>query len=614
MPDSREYITRYVKYFNLKAPSSFAQAMILFFIGAISGIVSGIIIHPDIFGDFADIAVSGMSTGIFVISIPALLTVVLIKTVKRKMQLKHAMLSTLMIALPYAILLMIDSVVFQKTMNTVIAYLFLILINAGIYGYWFIVGKFVIGRRNVVIFFAAVQPLLNVLFYIPMESYILNTTLPLGLTLIKLFAGMSVFLATGYAFLFIIDRPVKRTLETSGINLLSAMVGQWLFNLTNDVKVIGYGAGIKRNLNMELLMLRGKKGYKGIFVNPDIHFGPFQGVGGSVAPLQIGDMLIRKYNSAPFVLHGPLDIQDNPIITSQVYAVTKKAESTIGETKKNDFERAYGTLGVGEDDRCRAINLRVGNAGLLLLTKAPYVTEDMTREVGMVLRSTASEFGLKNSILIDAHNSRFESANAEELKGIQKGSSYIAHYQKAIELSAVKGDEKRVSFGASYSRLAVPLSNPKDIGEGYTSVCIFKFGSRKFCVFYFDANNMLPEFRNALLEHVKGKYGMDAEVCTTDTHSINTLSRSASTSLGRYTKAEKAMPIIDTMIKKALKDMEPVSYAYKKADIVNFPVWGGMADKLIESTNKEVRRMLKYVAPLLVVFAFIAAAWAIYVV
>jgi putative membrane protein len=612
MADSREYITRYVKYFNLKAPSSFAQTMILFLIGAIAGIISSIEIHGGVV-DLAGISVSGMSTGIFVISIPALLTVVLLKTAKRTLKLKHAMLSVMLITVPYALLIMIDSFIFYKTANLIIAYLFLILVNAGIYGYWFIVSKFLIGRRNLVIFLSAVQPVINVLFFIPMEGYLLNTSLPLALTLVKLSAGMVVFLVTGYAFLFIIDRPVKRTLETSGVNILSAMVGQWLFNFTNDVKVVGYGAGVKRILNMELLMLRGKKSFKGIFVNPDIHFGPFQGVGGSVAPLQIGDLLVRKYNSAPFVLHGTLDIQDNPIITSQVYSITKKAESIIGETKEREFEKAYGTLGLGEDGRCRAVNLKVGNSGLLILTKAPYVTEDMTREVGMSLKSAALDAGLKNSILVDAHNSRFESATADELRGIQKGNPYIAHYQKAIEMSAAR-DKERVSFGAAYGRIASQLNNPKDIGEGYTSVCIFKFGRKKFCLFYFDANNVLPQFRNELLEHVRKKYGMDCELCTTDTHSINTISKSASTSLGRYTKAEKAIPVLDAMVKKALKDIEPVSYSYKKGDLVNFPVWGSEADKRIEQTSNEVKRMLKYVTPVLVVFAFIIAAWAIYVI
>lgn len=125
---------------------------------------------------------------------------------------------------------------------------------------------------------------------------------------------------------------------------------------------------------------------------------------------------------------------------------------------------------------------------------------------------------------------------------------------------------------------------------------------------------MLPRFREKIIEHIKIKFGMDAEICTTDTHSINSISSSASSSLGRYTDANDVIKIIDTMVKKALADTEPVSYAYKKTKVADFPVWGEKADMLIERTSQEVQRMIKYVAPLLLMLAFIVAAWVIYVV
>jgi putative membrane protein len=365
---------------------------------------------------------------------------------------------------------------------------------------------------------------------------------------------------------------------------------------------------------MEVLMLKGKSGLKGIFVNPDMHYGPFHGVGGTVAPLQIGDMLLRKYNAAPFVLHGLLDIQDNPIMTSQVYTVTKRIESVISETRFSEFSRAEGSLCIGEDGRCRALNIRIGDSGLLIFSKAPHVTEDIKRSVGMILRQTASSAGIDNAIMIDAHNSRFETAGAEELRGVYDRSPYVKCYENAIRRSALGGAAKEMRFGASHSKLATALRNPKDIGEGYTSVCIFKFGSRKFCLIYFDANNMLPEFRSTLLSHIKDKYNIEAELCTTDTHSINTVSYTASNALGRHTSAEMVMPVVDSLINKALKNVEPVSYAYKKADLDNFPMWGARADALIEATSREVKRMLKYVVPVVLVLALIIAAWVIYVV
>jgi len=616
MADQRDYITHYVKYFNLKAPSSFVQAILFLLVGAASGSLSSMaILQQNFANNISQVVVSGISTGILVTSLPALLTVVLIKTTKRRMLLKHAMLATLLVTIVYALLLFINAFLFASTGHVIISYIMLVLSNACVYGYWFIVSKFVMGKRKSAGVIAAAHPVLNMLFYLPLGGYILNINVPLGATLIKLFAGMLVFLAVGYTFLYIVDRPVKRRLEVSGINIFTSMLSQWLYDITNDVKVVGYGAGARRDLEMDVLMLKGKEKYKGIFVNPDIHFGPFQGVGGSIAPQYIGDLLARKYCTVPVVLHAPLDIQDNPISTAQVYALSREIEKTINNTKPKDFNMARGSLTLGENNKCRAINFTIGDSSMILLTKAPYVTEDMSRDVGVHLRHFASDLGKKSTILVDAHNSRFESAGAKELGGVGLGSSYVRCYERAITDTVHKaGKAQTLSFGAAYSKLSAVIGYHKDLGEGYTSVCVFKFGSEKFCVVFFDANNMRPTFRTELLQHIRTKFKMRAEACTTDTHSINTVASTASMSLGRRTEVKELLPTIDSMIEKALGELEPVSYAYAKAKISNFFVWGERADALIENTSKEVKRILKYVAPLLVIFAITLAAWIIYVV
>lgn len=125
---------------------------------------------------------------------------------------------------------------------------------------------------------------------------------------------------------------------------------------------------------------------------------------------------------------------------------------------------------------------------------------------------------------------------------------------------------------------------------------------------------MLPGFRKRVIEHAREKFGMPVEVCTTDTHSINSLSMSASNSLGRYTNVERVLPIIDSMLSRALSEMEPAQYAYRSIRIGNFAVWGKNADALIEETSREVKHVVKYAVPALVVAAFIIASWVIYIV
>ncbi len=613
MADSRRYITHYVKYFTMQAPSVTTQVLVLLLLGGAAGGFASVIIHLQGATDgLLQVVLSGLSSGVLVVSLPALLTVAVIKSIRRRMLLRHAMLSTLLITSVYAILLFIGSASFALTRNATLSYIFLLAINAAIYGYWLFVGKFLIGGLRKMALVAATQPVLNILFYLPLGKYILSFSAPLNLTLIKLFAGMVVFLAVGYFFIYLIDRPSKKILEASGLNVMISMVGQWLFNLTNDVSVLGQGAGVRRDLNIDVIALKNKDGYAGIFVNPDVHFGPFHGSGGSVVPLSMGKMLADRFGATPFVLHGPLDIQDNPISTVQAYSLAWEAERGI--RKMNNFSKAYGGLAQGASGACRAINIGIGNTHIFLLTKAPHVTEDMTREVGMHLRQVAEGVSRGNSIIVDAHNTRFESAGAEELSGVHAGSEYVARYEKAIRNTENARWNNRLEFGAAHKRIAGALGGPKDLGEGYTSACVFKFGRRRFCMIYFDANNMLPGFREKLIDHVRKTFRMEAEVCTTDTHSLNTLSSTARMALGRKTNANSVMPVVDALIKSAMANIKPVSYAYRSIRVKNFSVWGDKAEMLIERTGAEVRRMVTYVGPLVVVLAFIVAAWVIYVV
>ncbi len=534
MADSRDYITHYTKYFNLKAPSVAVQAAVLLLMGAVSGVAMSLVVHyPPMAQDYFGLLVSGLSTGILVISLPALLTVAFIKATKRKMKLKHAMLATITITALYAVFMIADAVLFHVSGSIAMAYIILLLANACIYGYWFLMGKFALGKGKSSAAIAATQPVLNILLYLPLGSYILALGAPLNVTLIKLFAGMLVFLAAGNALLYVLDRPVKRNMDTSGIKLVVSMVSQWLYDLTNDVKVIGQEASVTRDLSMDVLALRGKGGYKAVFVNPDIHFGPFAGVGGSVAPALLGDLIVKSQGCAPFVLHGPETLEDNPISAAQIRSIGKRIEAALSDGGMV-FSEARGGLGIGRRNSCRAINISMGDSNLVFLTRAPKVTEDMDREVGAWLRAVAADAGRRSVVLVDSHNSRFETAKASELEEIHRGNPCVGEYEAALKESlSVKGT-RRILFGSAYNRLKKPLGNPKDMGEGYTSACVFGFGGRLFGIVYFDANNMLPEFRSRIIRHVREKFGIDIEVCTTDTHSINSLSLSASNSLGRH--------------------------------------------------------------------------------
>ncbi len=612
MPDGNRDVIHFTKYFNIAFPGSLAQAMLILLAGILAGAISSLIVHGA--ANPLPFLLSGSSAGVIIISVPAVLTAIFIKTAKRRMQLKHIFVGVLVVTVVYSLLLILDSAVFSITHSYALADVLVVLINAGIYGYWFIINKVVVALGRSYPIVAAIQPILNVLLYVPLGRYVLNISVPLEGTLIKLWAGMLVFLAIGYSILYLMDRPVKKALKTSGIDIISGMIGQWLYGMIQETDIFS-NIGIKREVNVDIVTIRGRNGYKAIFVEPDIHYGPYSGLGGSMAPLHLGSTIFHKYNAAPFILHGPVNIDDNPINTRQVYKISSAIEKYLDGINPRSFSSAAGNVSIGYDEPCRVIDINLGNLHLLTLTKAPLVTEDISREVGKRLLVRARKYG-KNAVLIDAHNSRFESANLTELRGVYSGSPYSSKYGNAIGKAlgnSLVNNIHRLSFGAS-SRLLAQTLKKKDLGNGYTSAAVFKFGFRKFCIILFDANNMLPSLRDSLIAHVKGKFGMDAEICTTDTHSVNSISTPASNVLGRHTKLADMIPIIDGMIEEASSSAEEVRYHYGRIVVNEIKVWGPGAEGAILKASRDIIRTGKLVVPFVIAAGFIAAAWVIYIV
>jgi Predicted membrane protein len=278
------------------------------------------------------------------------------------------------------------------------------------------------------------------------------------------------------------------------------------------------------------------------------------------------------------------------------------------------FSRATGSVSFGKGNICRAIDIKIGDVRLLLLSKAPYVTEDIKRDVGKRLEEYAKKLiGKKGKvILIDAHNTRFESAPKEELEGIRSTKSkYFKDYKKAIADALAKETNNSLKIGFASRRLFELIGKRKDIGNGYTSVCVVQNGHEKFCFVYFDANNMLPGFRKEIIEHIEEKFDMNAELCTTDTHAINLVSEDASNALGRYTKPNELIPVLDLLIGSAIGNLDYAYYAFASRSIDNFKVWGPNASELIKKTSIEIRHRVLRIVPFLIIAAFIIAAWII---
>ena len=489
----------------------------------------------------------------------------------------------------------------------------LLLGNAFIYGYWFMINRVVMNQHRSQILTAALQPVLNILIYIPSGTFIFALMLPLQTVLLKLWAGMVVFMLCGYAILYVMDRPSKREFNFSGVDLMSAMINQWLYDIVKDHDILNE-SGVERDVPVHMLTLRGANGGKTVMVKPDIHYGPLVGVGGSGTTEHLGAQL-SSAGATPFVMHGAVNIEDNPVSHTQVTQLSSAVVDRLQKLRGSSFDDAKGNISVGTAGSCRAIAIKINDLCILTLSKAPLITEDIDREVGVGFTSLVKKY-VPNVILLDAHNSRIESASKEELKGVYPGSRYVGLYEQAIK-NAMAGLSRStpvtLNFGSCSSRPNTKLHH-KDIGNGFLSVGIFSFGKSRFCMVYFDANNMLPGFRAAVLSHIKKKFKLDAEVYTTDTHAVNSLSMSVSNVLGRVTAVEEIIPELDALISKSLAGMSKTQVSYSEFLMERFRIWGGGSEDKLMKVSRDVIHLGKRRLPILIATFFIIAIWAIYVV
>ncbi|MEM3227946.1 MAG: DUF2070 family protein, partial [Candidatus Micrarchaeaceae archaeon] len=217
-----------------------------------------------------------------------------------------------------------------------------------------------------------------------------------------------------------------------------------------------------------------------------------------------------------------------------------------------------------------------------------------------------------NPVLVDAHNTRYESAAKTELAGVKPNSKVMDEYINAINSIGKPLHKSRVlRFGAASIEIYKALGKPQDLAPGALKVCIFSFNSFKKGMVLFNANNMLPSLREEIIKHVKKEFGVDAEVYTTDTHYVNSLRESAANVLGRKTGYRDLKPFIDKAFQKAMKNVEVSEAYYSKQKIDNFLIWGSGSRERIRVALESMLSIARILIPVIIVAGLLLAAWVV---
>jgi predicted neutral ceramidase superfamily lipid hydrolase len=600
--------------FSRAIPKTTSLFVLLLVMSVIMGIAAVALINYSMIAtNFSYILVNGSITGILVIMLPTLLTILIVKSVKSYIDMKYIFFISIIGTFAYSLFIILGSIVYILTHDYAIAAAIILVGDASIYGWWFFANKVVLGQKKKAAIFALVQPTLNILLYIPSSRFILTFTSSFNILLVRLYAGIFIFLLVSYAIIYIVDRPYNKSYGFHSFEAVSQLMQNWLFDI-NISTPFGQNFGTPTDIRTDTLIFRTEKGaMKAIFFAPDIHYGPSGTLGGSDFPYLLEHYSVMKYQVPTFVMHRTVDMDHNPVSSSQFNQLKESFDNSIKASKRITKQTSF-TYSEGRHAESKVMRLSFGEISLVTLTRAPRVTEDVAIESAVIFNELL-EAKIGTTILLDAHNSRYEGASKTELDGVKFNSRFMNDYIKAIkDLGGRDHKTKNIKVGVSSRDVYTLLGHPIDIAKGNLNVAVFQFNEFKYAIIQFNANNVLPQLRNAIVKHIKRKYNVNAELYTTDTHAVNSLEYTARNVLGRYTKHEKIIEQVDKAMKEAMLDIEPVTVSHNKGEMKKFKVWGPDIMESMLNIAKSTYGITRLLVPLIVVVGFIVAAWLILVI
>ena len=222
-----------------------------------------------------------------------------------------------------------------------------------------------------------------------------------------------------------------------------------------------------------------------------------------------------------------------------------------------------------------------------------------------MMTQSRNHCNVKDSIIVDCHNS-FTPESGEVLPGNPEV------FQLIDVIDTINPDPEKYEIKVGcYSDDMKTLDKHEGIGESGIKTMIIEVDGQRTAYVLFDANNMEIGFRQEIIEAVKDLEIDEIEVMTTDTHTVNTLSRGYNP-IGIAKRAE-IIEYVRTSIVEAIKDLEKVEVGTGTQKIKNLNTFGPKNSTELISTISSVVAVSKIIAPVLLITSlFITFIWIFY--
>ena len=434
-------------------------------------------------------------------------------------------------------------------------------------------------RRSAMI--GTIQPLLILAMYVLVSyfsSYSPIIDSSLGSMILKVIVGSVIFILAIYSFITVVESPMKKNLGIGILDLLSLFIAHM-------------NEGSKSLESLFDNIFRTKKGIKSLFVSPSVHPGPLGDIGGSNMPT----ILAERFNHFTMIAHGPSTHDFNPVATREL----DKIESAIKTGLEKVEYSPKATLFKRYKEEKANIGVQFFNKGMVILsTFAPEGSDDIEFGVGLTMMTQSkSRCNVQDSIIVDCHNSF-----TPESGGVLPGNDEVFEIITAIDKIDLENEYYDIKVGC-YENPMNDLGKNEGVGESGIKTMVIEVANQKTAYILFDSNNMEIGFRAEIIDTVK-ELGIDeVEVMTTDTHSVNTISRGYNP-IG-LTKRPEITEYIKESVIKAIDDLEEVEVGTGTEKIENLKTFGPTNSTELISTISSIVAVSKIIAPVLFISAII---------
>lgn len=385
---------------------------------------------------------------------------------------------------------------------------------------------------------------------------------------------------TGFAgLIWMIDRPLYRAFRIRGLEFLNAFIAH-LTDGSRSMEDFFRGIGEEAFVPQVSIFFKRPEKQDLIFTIPNVHPGPMGEIGGGNLPAILRD----RFEEEVMVAHGCATHDFNLVSESEIEKLVTAVNKTRGELQFTSDGCPSTRITEGT---VSLLYQRIGDALLMVSTRSPDKTEDLDFCIGHAIICEGHQ-RTPHVGFVDAHN-----CIGDEIASIRPGTRTAHEYFKAACHAFDQWPVMQTSaLSIGYAHVPLPYGRTDGIGDIGLQVLICEVKNQRTAYLLLDGNNMASGAREEIRDEVLTMVD-EAEIMTTDTHVVNTIS--GKNPVGMRVPPVALMPYIDDGVTRALEDLSPASAAGSTASCEGVVIFG--SDSIAQLASI-VNTILVYIIPI----------------